>query len=278
VGAKPKPVAAAALKNCTCSSQGCALEIVWDAISQTFVAGQLVGLKEFEHHKWEDDQLHLATTGTTVPSSTNQPASESDGQHSSMAACTASASPDAQTSKSTQRQQHQIFAGFNTLLDVQDKLHASEICWDQVQRTLNDLVFVHSPVLHDSPVLENYTKDASHTLNEGPYALLYNTSSNAPLIQYEEELFQLLHHCDSIVDYGDKELQDAKAALEDEVNCKFQEIEEMKAKAWQHQKHTGGHTGIKVNVIETGEGAISQLHFRTKCISSGTFHQCPWKN
>jgi hypothetical protein len=264
VGAKPKLVAAAVLKNCTCASQGCASETVWDAISQRFVAGRLVGLKEFDSHKLEDDRLRLAsklpppsesTSTTGLPSSKNQ--SAPNGQHSPTARSARSASLDAPTSKSAQRQQRRICKGFNTLLDLQHKLQASETYWDRVLSTLDDLVFVHSPALHnDSPVPDKRTKDTPHTLNEGPHALLYDNPSNAPLIQYEEELLQLLHICDGIVDYGDKELQDAKSAWEGEVDHKFREIEEMKAKAWQVQKRTGGSTGTTVNAIETGKGRI----------------------
>ncbi|KAG1849387.1 hypothetical protein C8R48DRAFT_677102 [Suillus tomentosus] len=223
VGAKPKPVATAVLKNCICTSQGCASEIVWDAVSQTFVAGRLVGLKEFERHKLEDDRLHLASK---LPPPSTSTVTESDDRRSSTART--AAPPDVRASRSTQRKQRQLCKGFNTLLELQEKLHASEIRLDQVRKTLNDLMFVHSPALYDdSCAPKKDVKDTPHTLNEGQYALLYNTPSNAPLIQYEEELLQLLHVGDSIVDYGDKELQDAKSALEDEVDHNIRNVQEV---------------------------------------------------
>jgi len=255
VGAKPKPVAAAALKICTCTSQGCASETTWDIISQKFVTGRLVGLKEFEHHKVEEERLCLATklTPLSPSSATHAPVNElpSDGKYPPSPH-----TPDIQTPKSGQRHERKLFKGFRMLLDLQDRLHTSETRWEEVQGTLDNLAFVYPPSLHDSPLPKEYpsTNVAHRILNDGPYALLYNNPSNALLIHYEEELLQLLHACDGIVDLGDKELHDAKLALECEVENKFLEIEQMKAKAWQRQKFS---TGANKHVIKTGKQTMS---------------------
>ncbi|KAG1848644.1 hypothetical protein C8R48DRAFT_813337, partial [Suillus tomentosus] len=107
------------------TNYGCASETSWDVISQTFVAGRLVGLKEFEHHKREDERLHLGTKYSTSESSrdltTHSPANNppcDDGKHSRGVR---PPSLDGQTSKSAQRHERNIFKGFKTLLGLQDK-------------------------------------------------------------------------------------------------------------------------------------------------------------
>jgi hypothetical protein len=229
-------------------------------ISQTFVAGRLVGLKEFEHHKREDERLHLGTKYSTSESSrdltTHSPANNPSCDDDKHSRGVRPPSLDGQTSKSAQRHERNIFKGFKTLLDLQDKVHTLGTRWEHIQSTLDDLVFVHPPSdLCDSPMPEGHTSgNTSRVLNDGPYALRYDTPSNAPLIHYEEELLQLLHASDVIPDSGDEELRDAKLVLAREVESKVCEIEQIKEKAWQRMKQTrgAGTAGTNIYTIETG--------------------------
>jgi hypothetical protein len=212
------------LRICRCTSHSCGAGQCWDPIHSTQTRGSLIGLKEFEDHKREDQRIAmLASSGLA-----NYPVSDSVSSHTTESHPSSSGKPI--KAKDAQRVRKSTLA----LLLLQDKLSSTEAKFRELVDAPLTLTFLHRPSSASSTA--NTMPFDSEELNTGPMALQADNATNRDYLSHEQILLQILADMDELRDHGDNVLAEAKHALREAVEAQFSQLQEVKKAEWARQK------------------------------------------
>lgn len=237
VGTKvPKTVEA--LRVCRCTSHSCGLGQCYDPIHSIQTRGSLVGLKEFEDHK-RDDQRIAMQASSGVP---NEPVLDSTSGHTTESHPSSSGKPV--KPKDAQRIRKSTLA----ILTLQDKLSSTEATFRSLVDVPLTLIFLHHP--NSASSTARTTSSVSQELNTGPMALQADNAANTAYLCHEQMLLQILADTDVLKDHADKVLVEAKHTLKEAVEAQFLQLQDIKKAEWERQRKMNYH---ERPAVQTGQ-------------------------